>query len=302
VTRIAESPPQAGAADLDRILLSTATVEVGRFRVRPEDPRFRDSGPIQRHIAVFPRTPVWIAHEGGDPFVASPELVTYYNRGQVYRRESVRRLPDRCEWFAFAPSVISEVVSEFEPAVVERPDRPFPFPSGPGDSRSYLLQRGVVESLRHGPPPDPLEAEETMLRVFAHLVAAAYRAKGADVPNASPARAAVRRRDRDLAQNAKAELARGLGAPARLADVARRLGTSPFRLCRVFRRETGSTVHGYRTRLRLASALELLRQSRRSITEIALALGYSSHSHFTAAFAREYGLTPSEARRTVRTG
>jgi len=296
VTRIAESRPEPGTVALDRILLSTSIVEVGQFRVRPDDPRFRDSGPIQRHIAVFPRTPVWIAHEGSDPFVASPDLVTYYNRGQIYRRESVRGRPDRCEWFAFAPDVISEVIAEFDPAVVERPGRPFSFESGPVDSRSYLVQRRIVESLREDVHRDPLEAEETMLRIFARLVASAYRAKGEAVRTPPPARAAVRRRDRDLAQNAKAELAHALGAPAPLADVARRLGTSPFRLCRVFRRETGSTVHGYRTRLRLAAALELLRSPHRSITEVALALGYSSHSHFTAAFGREYGVTPSAAR------
>jgi AraC family transcriptional regulator len=286
------SPP------LDRILHRSAVVEIGQFRVRPDDPRFHDSGPIERHIAVFPRTSVWITHEGGPPFVASPEVVTFYNRGQVYRRDSVRGLPDRCEWFAFAPSLIAETIAEFEPDGAERLDRPFPFAAGPGDSRSYLEQRRVVESLRAVEAPDPLEIDETMVRVFTRVVSAAYRAREAAAARDFAGGGRAARRDRDLAQHTREELARALGSPVKLADIAGRLGTSPFRLCRVFRKETGSTIHAYRTRLRLAAALEILRQSSRSLTEIALGLGFSSHSHFTAAFRREYGLTPSALRRS----
>jgi AraC-like DNA-binding protein len=40
-------------------------------------------------------------------------------------------------------------------------------------------------------------------------------------------------------------------------------------------------------------ALELVPRRRRELTDVALALGYSSHSHFTAAFRREYGVTPT---------
>ena len=70
--------PTADLAErpLDRILFSSALVEIGKFRVRPEDPRFQDSGPIERHIVVFPRNPVWIRHEGHKAFLAAPDLVT----------------------------------------------------------------------------------------------------------------------------------------------------------------------------------------------------------------------------------
>jgi len=47
----------------------------------------------------------------------------------------------------------------------------------------------------------------------------------------------------------------------------------------------------------LRMALELLR-SRRGLTEIALDLGYASHSHFTSAFRNYFGITPSRYRAT----
>ena len=126
---------------LDRILFSSPVLEIGMFRVRPAHPLFNDSGPIQRHIVVFPRTLVRITHEGGDPFVAGPDVVTFYNRGQVYRRDSVYAQPDRCEWFAFSPAILTAALSEVDPAVEDRPSAPFRLPCGPSDPRSYLEQR-----------------------------------------------------------------------------------------------------------------------------------------------------------------
>ena len=302
--------PTADRAErpLDRILFSSALVEIGKFRVRPEDPRFQDSGPIERHIVVFPRNPVWIQHEGREAFLAAPDLVTCYNRGQVYRRRSARGMPDRCEWFAFPEAVLSSALAQRDPSVAGRPGLPFCFQRGPSDPGSYLTQRRLVEALSGGRcgvaaaadgPPDAMEVEETALELLRRLLPVACDAAGIGNPirhfHSMRARA-----DRDLAENAKAELSRSLAAPATLADVAERLEVSPFHLCRAFRRATGSTVHRYRNGLRLAASLELLRETRHGVTDVALALGFSSHSHFTAAFRREYGVTPRSFRSAHR--
>jgi AraC-like DNA-binding protein len=47
----------------------------------------------------------------------------------------------------------------------------------------------------------------------------------------------------------------------------------------------------------LRAALDLLQQSRRPLAELALELGYATHSHFTAAFRRRFGVTPDWLRR-----
>ena len=284
-TRTADQD-EARRQPLDRVLYASPILTIGKFRVGPGDPRFHDSGPARNHIFVFPRTLVRIRHEGAESFVAGPDVVTYYNRGQVYRRDSVGGRPDRCEWFAFAPGVLREAIFPREPDVLDRPDRPFRSSHGPSDPSAYLEQRRVVEALSSHGDADALDVEETMLRVLGRLL---------DRGRAPGPAAAASGTDRDLAEAAKVELGREPGDRRSLSEVADSLGTSVFRLCRAFRRHTGTTLHAYRNRMRLARALELVPRRPGDLTDVALALGYSSHSHFTFAFRREYGVVPSRA-------
>jgi AraC family transcriptional regulator len=85
-----------------------------------------------------------------------------------------------------------------------------------------------------------------------------------------------------------------------LAAIAREAGESPFHLARRFRALTGHTLHGYRTRLRMAQALARLRDGESDLTALALDLGYSSHSHFSASFRRCFGIAPGQARAQLR--
>src|SRR5688500_18865312 len=84
-----------------RSLSDGTTVPIGTFRAAPRTPRFHASGAIQHPLLVFPRTTVRIRHEGERPFVATPAVITLYNRGQLYWRDSVDPAGDLCEWFAF---------------------------------------------------------------------------------------------------------------------------------------------------------------------------------------------------------
>jgi len=84
-----------------------------------------------------------------------------------------------------------------------------------------------------------------------------------------------------------------------LADVAAAVGASPAYLTDVFRRFEGISLHRYLTQLRLARSLIELPHAA-DLTMLALELAFSSHSHFTFAFRRAFGCTPSEYRR--RTG
>lgn len=81
-----------------------------------------------------------------------------------------------------------------------------------------------------------------------------------------------------------------------LADIARAVHSTPFHLARQFRRHTGHSLHGFRTRQRLLAALQRLRAGDDDLTALALDLGFASHSHFSAAFRRAYGSTPRQMR------
>jgi hypothetical protein len=72
---------------------------VGAFRCHPDDPSFHDSGPARNCCFVFPRTAVEIQHEHERAFVANPNVVTFYDQGQAYRRNAVSLDGDRCDWF-----------------------------------------------------------------------------------------------------------------------------------------------------------------------------------------------------------
>lgn len=65
--------------------------------------------------------------------------------------------------------------------------------------------------------------------------------------------------------------------------------------------EEGLSYRGLLDHIRLRRATELLAQTNLSITEVALALGYSEHANFTRAFARWTGQAPLQFRRRART-
>jgi AraC family transcriptional regulator len=106
-------------------------------------------------------------------------------------------------------------------------------------------------------------------------------------------------RTRRLIGRTKQFLEAHLASPVRLIDVARAVGVSPAYLTDLFRRVEGVPLHGYLTQLRLARALVELPNAA-DLTTLALALGFSSHSHFTAAFRRGFGCTPSQFRESTR--
>ena len=81
-----------------------------------------------------------------------------------------------------------------------------------------------------------------------------------------------------------------------LAQIAAVACCSPFHLARAFRRYTGKSLHGYRTQLRMVLALQRLEQGQDDLAALAGDLGYSSHSHFSAAFARHFGCPPRQLR------
>ncbi len=82
----------------------------------------------------------------------------------------------------------------------------------------------------------------------------------------------------------------------RLAGIA---GLSPNYFLAAFRQATGRTPHRYVTELRVARACELLHDPRRPITDVSLAVGFSSQSHLTEVFRRTMKTTPAAYRRTV---
>lgn len=279
---------------IDRIVFETPSVSVGAFRCPVDHPSFADSGPIRNHCFVFPRTPVVIQHKDSGPFAADPTIVTLYNRGQEYRRRPVSPDGDRCDWYAVADELLREALRNADPRAADDATRPLRYAFARTDAWTYLLQRELFVYLSVTAAPDRLYVEETIFHLLDCVLSGAY-------ADRSPVERAIRRPSSAadaLAYDACEFVGRKFCEPLTVDVIARAIGSSPFHLCRSFRRATGTTLHEYRNQLRLRSALDRLEDSD-DLSGLALDLGYSSHSHFTAAFRRAFGVTPSAARRRI---
>jgi AraC family transcriptional regulator len=82
-----------------------------------------------------------------------------------------------------------------------------------------------------------------------------------------------------------------------LARLAQDAGLSPWYFCRAFKRSTGFSPHRWMRMKRLDQARALLADNHRSLTSIAIDLGYASLSHFSAAFKQATGYSPTRYRR-----
>jgi AraC family transcriptional regulator len=82
-----------------------------------------------------------------------------------------------------------------------------------------------------------------------------------------------------------------------LERLAAQAGLSKFHFQRLFKRATGVSPSRYHINLRMSLARQLLRETKKSVVEIALEVGYADPSHFSRLFRRETGLSPSEYRR-----
>jgi AraC family transcriptional regulator len=97
---------------------------------------------------------------------------------------------------------------------------------------------------------------------------------------------------RRLADRVKVLLAGDLSRRWTLAEIAAEIRCSPVYLTQIFQQTEGLPLYRYQLRLRLARALDLLSQYD-DLSALAADLGFSSHSHFAAAFRQAFGKTPT---------
>ena len=79
-----------------------------------------------------------------------------------------------------------------------------------------------------------------------------------------------------------------------LDDAARYVGMSKEYLARCFHQEMGVTLVTYLNRYRVKQAKAFLDEGERSLTEVALEIGFSSNTYFSRVFKQEVGMSPSE--------
>jgi AraC-like DNA-binding protein len=146
----------------------------------------------------------------------------------------------------------------------------------------------LINSLRHPP-------------VFASAQPIWYRAKALEIMvaflfSAPPEKEFFCQRQKRLSHDRVdrviAILRSNPAEPPLLEELGRQVGCSPFYLSRIFSRHMGQTIAQYIRQLRMERAAELLSAGKLNVTEVAMAVGYASSSHFSTAFHETFGCCP----------
>lgn len=87
-------------------------------------------------------------------------------------------------------------------------------------------------------------------------------------------------------------LERDIENPPTLDMLAKEVQCSSFYLSRIFVQQTGTSIPRFLRVKRVEKAAELLRAGKMSVTEVAMAVGYSSISSFNKAFVEHFGCCP----------
>ena len=266
------------------VLLKTETMSVRDVVCRGECRHQSAEECAQSTHLVFPYRGVYVRHVGRQAAVAEANQVLFFNAGESYRVSHPVEGGDAC----LSVSIDEELLRELVPREQLR--------DGPGLAFRRARRRidpraqALLALIRHGlsrKVAETLEAETLVLTLV-------RRSLGERTSQAAGASAGRQK----LVDRAKLVLASDLARRWTLAEVAREVGVSPVYLTQVFREVEGVPLYRYQLRSRLARALHLL-DDYDDLTALGLDLGFSSHSHFSAAFRQAYGRTPAEFQRQV---
>jgi AraC family transcriptional regulator len=233
---------------------------------------------------VFPYRGVYVRHVGYDQTVAEANQVLFFNTSESYRVSHPVPGGD-----GSLTVVISEPqLRELAPVTFLRAGAMLAFRRQRLriDARAQVLVALLRHSL-HSNIAEPLEAESLVLTLVRRVLG----------PRTTHAAGASTGRQR-LVDRVKLVLASDLARRWTLAEIAAEVRGSPVYLTQVFQQVEGLPLYRYQLRLRLARALDLLAQYD-DLTTLSLDLGFSSHSHFSAAFRQAYGRSPTEFKRSA---
>jgi AraC-like DNA-binding protein len=269
--------------EVDR-LLHAATVSVDRVLCDGScRHRSAEECAAATHL-VFPYRGLFLRHVGSDQSVADANHVLFFNAGEAYQVSHPATGGDACLSLSLPPGLLRELAPR---DMLQPRDEPgFRGQSLRIDPRAQALVALLRHSLHHG-SIEPLEAESLALT----LVCRSLGPRTTHAPGATHAR-------RRLVDRAKVLLAGDIARRWTLAEIAAEVGGSPVYLTQAFKQVEGLPLYRYHLRLRLARALDLVADCE-DMSALAQDLGFSSHSHFTAAFGQAYGRTPTEFRRAA---
>lgn len=150
----------------------------------------------------------------------------------------------------------------------------------------WLVRRLLEETTHYPDDPHPAEAGMALRALICSALVEIVRQ--VLVPPNAP---------KEFVMAAIAYLRRHLHESVRMSDLVKHVGFSRARLFDIFKAQTGLTPNHYLQRLRIEKAQEQLRKTDQTVTEIALATGFSSGQYFSTVFGRYTGVSPTRFRK-----
>ncbi|NJB71623.1 AraC-like DNA-binding protein [Saonia flava] len=95
-------------------------------------------------------------------------------------------------------------------------------------------------------------------------------------------------------RNAKNIMISRMAEPPSLAELSEEIGLSLKKLKEGFKQIYGETVYGFLFDYKMDFARKMLETGQHNVNEVGLKVGYSTSSHFIAAFKKKYGTTPKK--------
>lgn len=262
------------------MLLQAVGVSVGDYRCDGLDSR-GDEKAHQVEI-VFVRSGAFRIESGRGREFADPSRAIVLRSGECFQVTH----PGPCSDRSLVIGLSSETVRELGAMRKTKggvDESPLPAALTVRCSRSvYLEQRKLAAGLERD--TDPLGASEVALMLAEKILAPHERVHDRYVE------------EDDRVEAVKALLAERFTERQSLAEIGAAVDLSEYRIARLFRASTGSTIHDHRMELRLRAAVERLADGEEDLTALALDLGFFDHSHFTRSFHRRFGLPPSRYR------
>ena len=268
-----------------QLLLNTKAVTIRDVICRGEHrPKSSEEWSHTTHV-VFPYRGVYVYHVGPDDAVAEANQVVLFNAMESYRVSHPVEGGDACLSITVGPELLGELaprhqLREGDPPAFRRLRLRI-------DPRAQVL----VALLRHGLTRHGAESLEAETLAFT-LMRRALGQRTSHVARGSFGR-------QKLVDRTKLVLTSDVARRWTLAEIAAEVGVSPVYLTQVFAQVEAVPLYRYHLRLRLARALDLLGQYD-NLTALSIDLGFSSHSHFTAAFRQAYGRTPAEFQQSAQ--
>jgi AraC family transcriptional regulator len=224
-------------------------------------------------------------HVGQDQTVADANHVLFFNAGEGYQVSHPVAGGDSSLSLTLSDLILRELAPRR--ILRDRAITGFRHQHQGIDPRAQVLVALLKQGLDNG-TIEPLEAENLTLTLVCRSLG----------PRTSHVCGATRG-GRRLTDRVKVLLAGDLSRRWTLADIAAEIRGSPVYLTQVFQQVEGIPLYRYHLRLRLARALDLIARYD-DLSALAADLGFSSHSHFSAAFRQAYGRSPTAFKASSR--